>query len=483
MKKKITIALFAALAAVVVIDAFNNNVFTYTGGAPTGRTGSPGDGASCSCHNSPVAKTGWITSDIPTAGYTPGTTYTLTATCTNANQSKFGFEISPQNSTGTLLGTLIATNTTETKLIGSGKYITHTSSGATGSGSKVWTFQWTAPVAGTGTVTFYGSFVGGYSNVFSSTLQANENSCTPPVATISAGGATTFCQGGSVVLTASTGSGYTWSNNATTQSITVTTAGTYFVTVGSGGCTTKSASTTVTVNAAPTATITPSSTAKLCQNDSVKLTASTGSSYLWSNNATTASITVKTAGAYTVKVTGTNTCSATSSATIVSVNPLPAKPTITKAGDSLTSSSAQTYLWLLNKVAVVSNATSKTFTPKVSGLYSVTITDANGCTNTSDEMNVTVTGIETLTSMSSISVFPNPFNHKTTLSYSLAHSSQVTIEVYNLLGEKMNTLANERQARGNFQYTIFANELGAGVYFIKCKINEETRVVKLIAVE
>ena len=62
--------------------------------------------------------------------------------------------------------------------------------------------------------------------------------------TITASGPTTFCNGGSVTLTASAGTSYLWSNGATTQSITVTNAGSYTVTVDAVA----SAATVVTVN-------------------------------------------------------------------------------------------------------------------------------------------------------------------------------------------------------------------------------------------
>ena len=81
-----------------------------------------------------------------------GTTYTITITTTGSGNK--GFEVSPQDLSGNLLGTLIAG--TGQKLLGGGKYLTHTTpkTGAT----AVWTFQWIAPAAGTGDVTFYGAF-------------------------------------------------------------------------------------------------------------------------------------------------------------------------------------------------------------------------------------------------------------------------------------------------------------------------------------
>ena len=76
-----------------------------------------------------------------------------------------------------------------------------------------------------------------------------------PVATISASGPTTFCEGGTVVLTSSSVEGNVWSTTETTESITVATTGTYNVTVTSTeGCVATSADVLVTVNTTPTVT-------------------------------------------------------------------------------------------------------------------------------------------------------------------------------------------------------------------------------------
>src|SRR5207245_868629 len=58
-----------------------------------------------------------------------------------------------------------------------------------------------------------------------------------PSATITAAGPTTICQGSSVTLAANTGSSYLWSDGSITQTISVSTAGTYTVTVSNGNCT------------------------------------------------------------------------------------------------------------------------------------------------------------------------------------------------------------------------------------------------------
>src|SRR5689334_5092300 len=125
--------LFFGIISFIVFDAVHNNAESHTSGAPASRTGSPGDGgATCkNCHAgpNPTTEAGLITSNIPPDGYTPGQTYTITATVTRSGHTKFGFEISPQNIAGTKLGTLIVTNSTEMQLVGTGKYITHKTNG------------------------------------------------------------------------------------------------------------------------------------------------------------------------------------------------------------------------------------------------------------------------------------------------------------------------------------------------------------------
>ena len=142
-----------------------------------------------------------------------------------------------------------------------------------------------------------------------------------PVATASASGPTTFCQGGAVVLTASAGSSYLWSNGSSAQSISVTDPGTYFVTVtSSSGCSSVSNPVVVTVNPPPSASVTPAGPLTLPFGSSATLTASAGASWLWSTGETTQAITVSTSGNYTVTVTNAFGCSSSSAPVAVTVS-------------------------------------------------------------------------------------------------------------------------------------------------------------------
>lgn len=96
------------------------------------------------------------------------------------------------------------------------------------------------------------------------------------VPTVTASGSTSFCQGGSVSLTATAGGNYLWSNGATTQSITVNQSGSYNVTVGNGtSCSATSIATTVSVSQIPVTASTSNSS--ICAGDIVQLTSSASS--------------------------------------------------------------------------------------------------------------------------------------------------------------------------------------------------------------
>lgn len=185
-KTGLLLFLFTLISFLITLQNETITVHASTSSSPAARTGSPGDNnLTClnSCHTGAPLQTlnNIINSNIPSGGYVPGNTYTITATFNRPGHTKLGFEISPQLLNGNQVGTLIAGP--GTVLVGSGKYISHNSSGTSApGGNKTWTFQWTAPVAGTGAFTFYGAFnaTNALSNssgdsIFVSTLTVNED--------------------------------------------------------------------------------------------------------------------------------------------------------------------------------------------------------------------------------------------------------------------------------------------------------------------
>ncbi len=183
----------------------------------------------------------------------------------------------------------------------------------------------TGTAAGTYTVTV--TLSGGCSGSNSRTVTVNPR----PVVSISPASATLTCATTSVTLTATGGGTYAWSNAATTPSITVSSSGTYRVTVtGANGCTTTASRAVSNNTTPPTITFSPAISTLTCGTPSRTITASGGGTYLWNTGATTAALTVNSAGSYTVTVTGaTNGCTASATRSVgqnttapaLSVNP------------------------------------------------------------------------------------------------------------------------------------------------------------------
>jgi hypothetical protein len=213
-----------------------------------------------------------------------------------------------------------------------------------------------------------------------------------------------LCHGaatGEVDLTATGGTvpySYTWSNGATTQDIINLVAGTYTVVVTDDNGCVDSLSATITEPAAPLA-LTATTVDVLCHGAAtgeVDLTATGGTapySYAWSNGATTQDIINLVAGTYTVVVTDDNGCVDSLSATIAE----PAAPLALTAttvdvfchgaatGEvDLTATGGTapyTFAWS-------NGATSEDITGLIAGVYTVVVTDDNGCV---DSLSATIT--------------------------------------------------------------------------------------------
>ena len=292
MKKKIYFIVPAFVIVAFFFAAFGNPYNPdHSDGAPAGYTGSPGDGKNCTyCHGgNATTQAGIITSNIPGQGYTAGSTYTITVSLTGSGNK--GFEVSPQNTSGTLLGTLIAG--TGSKLVGSGKYCTHSSS--VGGSSATWNFNWTAPAAGTGTVTFYGAFAITENTTKRSTLVVDENTVLPLSVTATAT-PSSICSGNSTQLNASVSGGsgsYTFSWTSIPVGFTSTLQNpvaqpndtTVYIVQVSDGTNTVTDSTTVTVTPIPTASAGTDTTYCVTVTDIPLLGIATGfSATVWTTN-------------------------------------------------------------------------------------------------------------------------------------------------------------------------------------------------------
>ena len=301
----------------------------------------------------------------------------------------------------------------------------------------------------------------------------------PAAPTVTVSGATTFCEGGSVVLNSSDASSYWYKDgveipNSFGQTYNVTESGTYTAAAPRFGCmSAQSAGITVAVKPSTVITINTQPVAQVvCEGAaatfSVAATASgsSGLSYQWRKdgvaiaNATAATYTINTttagdAGNYDVVLTG-DCGTLTAAAAILTVNPSPAVPTITATGNVLSSSATVGNQWYLNGAAIA-GATGQTHRVQAAGAYTVQVSQG-GCTSTSAVHNFVSTRVDAPQSWGGeVSLYPNPVVK--TLVVKNSAGRKLLVQVFDGLGRKV----LQRQLSA-VQGSLDLQGLNAGLY-------------------
>jgi hypothetical protein len=90
-------------------------------------------------------------------------------------------------------------------------------------------------------------------------------------------------------------------------------------------------------------------------------------------------------------------------------------------------------------------------------------------------------GVNSISTLSNLLIFPNPTDGKTSIHYSLEKSALVSIELYNLIGEQISTLYKENHAAGNFEMDLDFKKLGVkqGIYFLKIYTGNEVKTARV----
>ena len=76
--------------------------------------------------------------------------------------------------------------------------------------------------------------------------------------------------------------------------------------------------------------------------------------------------------------------------------------------------------------------------------------------------------------------FPNPFNPSTTLAYTIATESFVTIKVYDIVGREVTSLVNEHKKAGRYEVAFDGSRFSSGVYICKMAAASFTSLIKMI---
>jgi hypothetical protein len=284
---------------------------------------------------------------------------------------------------------------------------------------------------------------------------------------------------GSINLTATGGTGtlnFLWNTGTITEDISSLVAGTYTVTVtDANGC---NSSTSAVVNEPASINAAVNITQPTCAsaaNGSIDLTVmggATGYTFSWSNSATTEDISGLSNGTYTVTVTDANGCTATASATLNAASNLQLNLTWTNASCNggnngtmdltvLTGSAPFIYAWS-------NGATTQDISGLSAGNYSVTVTDASGCSGSTGYQigepglitsNISVTTCGSYTSPSGLYTWTSTGLYSDTLTSIHGCDSLIGIEL---------TIPTPNTSVSVSGFTLMASLPGASYQWLDC---------------
>ncbi len=413
MIKKILIS-FLPLCILVILSSSQ-----MSDNGKAGRTGSPGESTCITCHNSYTLNSGGgsvtlQSPEMPTFQYTPGQTYAMSVTVARTGNSLFGVDIEALTASNDNAGVLTITNSASTvikniTISGIVRHnITHTfNGGASSPNLKVFNFSWTAPIAGTGNVTFY--FTGAACNgtggtgtdyIYSGTQMFSESiGCTsaPAQPGIISGNSTT-CNGTALIYSV--------------EAVTEATSYTWTLPPG------------------------------------------------WTGISTTNSINViagNTPG--NITVTANNSCGNSPSSSIpVSIGTVVAS--ISNYNDTLVASVGASYEWYLNGY-FIPGAVNSYYVPVENGNYIVVVYNENGCSGSSDVYNYLSLGVNGLdNNLTQFTIYPNPVSDFLIVNIKDAHRNSM-LTVYNISGQIV-----QKKILYNKENEIDLSGLAEGIYHV-----------------
>ena len=165
-------------------------------------------------------------------------------------------------------------------------------------------------------------------------------------------------------------------------------------------------------------------------------------------------------GSYTAVVSSIYGCSSSSLPSIVTINPIPVKPTFFVTGNLFTTGVTGLNLqWYFNNT-MIPGANGSSITATANGTYQLCATDSNSCKNCSDTLVYVGVGLNDLQS-GSFQIYPNPSDGRFTLLFENAGASGRTLKISDILGHAVTSI----DISGNMRYS-YPSQLTPGMYII-----------------
>ena len=272
---------------------------------------------------------------------------------------------------------------------------------------------------------------------------------------------------------------YVWSNGSTSNNLTGVGAGTYYVIGSNGNCI--DTSNTITITAPPAIVATAQTTNITCfgANDGGSFVSASGGTpgytVNWPGNGPGFSIGSLSPGNHNYVVTDANGCNITNTITVtepplLTVTSVISNVTTTNNGaiDVTAAGGTPNYFYTWSNAA-----TTEDLTGLLPGTYTVTVTDANGCTAVLGNDVLNVVGLNDKSLELGLKIYPNPNSGTFTIN-ALNTNDKIDVQVFDLLGKKVLQLNQV-----NPKTTVTLNERD-GVYLVKIKSGNDIRVQKVI---
>jgi hypothetical protein len=203
--------------------------------------------------------------------------------------------------------------------------------------------------------------------------------------------------------------------------------------------------------------------------------------YAWGMGATTQDLTGLAAGTYVVTITNASNCSTTSNITVTQPAVLVVTTTSVSdnAGAGVGSATAvavggtapYTFAW----DGTVGTATLSNLT---TGTYSVSVTDVNGCTDTSSVFVDNSSNTSNIDYLTNLSITPNPTNGNVMIDLELSQNADISISIYTITGVLVQEFSpeNTTQKRALLDLSNNAN----GLYLVRFVIDNQVFTKKLV---